>query len=256
MLRRLLNEPLAGRLLPKRLLAAHQRWSGAVRLVGPGLATLGSTKACATVADGDLLERILEGLARRPGRELRVLEWGSGLSTLYYPRWLQSRGVVVAWIALEYDREFFRTYLEPSLRCQGARVIWSEQLEESSLRAGNSPGSSPGVTAIVFDKGTVSPWTRGRLADRTVDLDEYVQAPRSFGIRFDAVLVDGRKRRRCLEEAAALLAERGVVVLHDAERTDYHCAFAAFRSGRRIGDQFWIGAQYDADFEDILAPSP
>ena len=219
---------------------------------GPPLPTLGSPKACATVRDADLLEEILAALATRTGGHLRVLEWGSGLSTMHYPRRLLSLGVTVTWITLENDRDFFKEHMATSLLQQDARVVWSED-RSRSLRSAWS--SSPGITAIVFDKGTISPFDPARSADRYVDLDDYVDTPRTLGMRFHAVIVDGRKRRRCLEEAASLLEDGGVALLHDAERPYYHCAFAAFRSGRRIGDQLWIGAQHDTDFMDLMPAS-
>jgi hypothetical protein len=65
-------------------------------------------------------------------------------------------------------------------------------------------------------------------------------------------LSTGRKRRRCLLEAASLLEPGGVALLHDAQHPYYHPAFAAYRSGRRIGDELWIGALDDRDFSDLV----
>jgi hypothetical protein len=79
--------------------------------------------------------------------------------------------------------------------------------------------------------------------DRHVDMDEYVNFPGQQNRRYDIILVDGRKRRRCLLEAAKLLKNDGVVLLHDAWRPYYNCAFDHFQSGRRIGDILWIGMQ-------------
>lgn len=56
----------------------------------------------------------------------------------------------------------------------------------------------------------------------------------------DLIIVDGRLRRRCLVEASKL---RGVVVLHDAQREYYHCAFELFAHQGRVGDMLWIGSQ-------------
>jgi hypothetical protein len=209
----------------------------------------GSTKAWASPRDADLLEEVLGTLAERSGGVLEVLEWGSGLSTLHYPDWLARRGVRVSWTTLEYDREFFRTFLEPGLLQRDARVVWSEELASR----GDALTDRAGVTAVVFDEGRIDPIEgSARAADRLRDLDDYVALPGTLGRRFHAVLVDGRKRRRCLREAAKLLDDDGVALLHDAQRPYYHCAFAAFRSGRRIGDELWIGAQAVTDFADLV----
>jgi hypothetical protein len=180
---------------------------------------------------------------------LNALEWGSGLSTLHYPEWLARRGVRVSWITLEHDRAFFRRYVEPALRERGAQIVWSEELGD----AGPTLGERAGVTAVVFDKGSINPIEgESPVADRVKDLDDYVALPATFGRRFHAVLVDGRKRRRCLGEAATLLEDGGIALLHDALRPYYHCAFAAFRSGRLIGDELWIGAQVETDFAGLV----
>ena len=67
-----------------------------VAQVSAPLPTRGSIKAFATPADAELLETLLLRTSARFHNTLRVLEWGSGLSTLHYPGWLRSRGVRVA----------------------------------------------------------------------------------------------------------------------------------------------------------------
>ena len=65
-------------------------------------------------------------------------------------------------------------------------------------------------------------------------------------------MVDGRKRRRCLLEASALLSDSGIVVLHDAWRTYYQCALETYPFARHIGDELWVGARRDPDLGSIL----
>lgn len=216
----------------------------------PLLENRGTTKAYATPADADLLEEILLRLAGRFEDQLRAFEWGSGLSTLHYPEWLASRGVRVSWITAEHDRAWFMQALEPVLRARGATIVRSDDLAEavSALRAGRQA-----LVAVVFDNGPdphdqPSDW----YLDRALDRDEYVALPCELGLRYHVALVDGRQRRRCLLEAAKVLEDGGVALLHDAQRPYYHSAFAAFRSGRRIGDELWIGAQFDTDFSDLV----
>ena len=69
---------------------------------------------------------------------------------------------------------------------------------------------------------------------------------------YSLAVIDGRKRRRCLLESARLLSPTGYAILHDAWRSYYHCAFNSFRSGRRFGDEWWIGSNIDTTFEDVL----
>lgn len=219
----------------------------------PALPTRGTDKACATPADADLLEDVLLRLGVRTDRLLRVLEWGCGLSTLHYPGWLASCGVSVSWLSVEHDRDFVRDLVEPALRRRGARILLSETLTSSRTKM---LVNEERVSVVVFDKGPINPLDRSptRHADRLKNLDDYVSLPSKLDTEFDLVLVDGRQRRRCLLEAMPLLHRRGAALLHDAQRPYYHCAFDEFVSGRRIGDEFWIGARERTDFTDIVPP--
>jgi len=59
---------------------------------------------------------------------------------------------------------------------------------------------------------------------------EYVYHPLNFDLKFDAILVDGRQRSRCLELAANRLTHKdSVVFIHDFwERFKYHEAVRAY----------------------------
>ena len=65
----------------------------------------------------------------------------------------------------------------------------------------------------------------------TLDLDEYIDFPSTLNIKFNFILVDGRKRAECLKRASTILASNGVAVLHDAEREWYHEGFKYYVSG-------------------------
>lgn len=97
-------------------------------------------------------------------------------------------------------------------------------------------------TAIEHDPAWASKVTFGlheSAAVRSVPVgDEYPSAIASAAP--DIAIVDGRLRRRCLLAAAP---RAGIVVLHDAQRDYYHCAFSAYRYQGRVGDMLWIGSQ-------------
>ncbi|RFA27947.1 hypothetical protein CAI21_13575 [Alkalilimnicola ehrlichii] len=69
-----------------------------------------------SVRDGEIIKDILCGYARRAGRQLSILEWGSGLSTLSYTRILDDVGAAYRWLSLEYDRGYFEGELIAKLR--------------------------------------------------------------------------------------------------------------------------------------------
>jgi hypothetical protein len=224
----------------------------------PWMSEQESEKAWMSVRDADLLELLLVGHAARSAPRAAVLEWGAGRSTLCYSRVLEERGLLGSWLSLEHNREFFLAEIAPQLdRRTAASYVLAESLRggASALRepADLFPGDAAAmVCAVVFDAGELRPYDPGRERDRHVDLDDYVALPASLDRRYDIVLVDGRKRRRCLLEASGLVRESGIVVLHDAWRHYYHCAFEAYEFRCRIGDMLWVGAQRDPDLGAFL----
>jgi hypothetical protein len=208
----------AGDSFPEVTLAAPSEW----------MSWTESEKAWMSVRDADLLEALLLMHARRLRRPIHVLEWGAGRSTLWYGTLLQARGLLGSWLTIEHNREFFMKELAPVFDSHPGRGYW---LVDDSLE--RDPPLDRGVA-----------YENDRVADRVVDLNDYVRLPSLLGRAWDLVLVDGRKRRRCLLEAAPLLSEQGVTVLHDAWRPYYECAFPAYSSGTHVGDELWVGAQH------------
>jgi hypothetical protein len=169
-----------------------------------------------------------------------------GKSTLHFTDLLQRTKIPFRWTTLEYDRDYFREVMQRPLE---ARPYAQVRFAEAPPPVGPRPeGSVEELEAVVYDRGKLSPFLAGHEADRQVNLDDYVTYPRGLGRRFDLIFVDGRKRRRCLLEAAALLKPRGVALLHDAYRAHYHCSFAHFKSQRMLGEILWIGSQCETNF--------
>jgi hypothetical protein len=210
-----------------------------------------SEKAWMSVRDADLLEVLLISHAESVGRPIHVLEWGAGRSTLWYSALLDTRGLLGSWLAVEHNREFFMRELAPDFDPHPERSYWLvEDVAELVPQLEREHRSLLGAT--VFDGGDLRPIEDGRLADRVVDLDDYVRMPSLLGRTFDLVLVDGRKRRRCLLEAAQMLSGQGITVLHDAWRTHYECAFPAYASATYIGDELWVGSQHPLELRAML----
>jgi CTP:molybdopterin cytidylyltransferase MocA len=184
---------------------------------------------------------LVEGMLRRRASAgfIDVLEWGSGLSTLHFSRKLRDWGASFRWLALEHDRSFFDATIAPNL----------EDVPDAWIYASGGPQDDGGrasraqrLELVVFDSGVLRPYLASGIADRSADLDDYVALPAKTGRRFNLILVDGRKRRRCLLEAIELLAPDGVVLLHDAWRPYYRCAFGSYPHHKRFGDILWAGA--------------
>lgn len=60
---------------------------------------------------------------------------------------------------------------------------------------------------------------------------------------FDVVLVDGKRRPDCIEAAKTMLKPGGVILLHDAQREEYHAACEGLRREVIEGsetDHLWV----------------
>lgn len=212
-----------------------------------------SHKAWMSIRDADILESLLLRLAAlKNGAPLRVLEWGCGRSTLWYGALLQAFGIPHTWLGVEHNREYFQKEVEALfLQAPGTQVVLADNVQ------GAPPPSldTLGRTVVVFDHGSVAPFDSGRMEDRLVNMDAYVALPARWGYHCDIAIIDGRKRRRCALAALRLLAENGVVMLHDARRLAYQSAFAAFPFHRTIGDDWWIGCKRPLDLDNLLPPA-
>ena len=158
-------------------------------------------------SDVDLIE------ARLVGNHLpaiNVLEWGSGGSTVHFPAALKSKGIKYHWLSLEYNASWY----------SHITALTRHDID---------------IEVVLFDVGN------NELQQRNAEMQNYIHYPASLNQKFDVIIIDGRKRRRCLLEAARLLNSGGAAFLHDAERTYYHCAFSSFRSGEFLSKKLWVG---------------
>lgn len=141
---------------------------------------------------------------------MEIFEWGSGGSTVYFSNLLRERGVNFKWTSVEYNKG------------------WFQQIDAATKEL-------PDVTVLPYLVNN------DRLRQRRTNMDAYVNAAKDQAKKFDFILVDGRKRRRCLLEAKYLLESSGMVALHDASRTYYHCALEEFTQGKFLTPDLWVG---------------
>ncbi|POX42668.1 hypothetical protein C3486_03595 [Streptomyces sp. Ru73] len=249
---------------------------------GPAPASAGHTSpyGLTSETDGELIGTVLLNAAayrdgQRDGgggkRPLRVLEWGSGRSTLAFPQLLADAGVPCHWTSLEHHRGHLDTELPPLLAARpgvSVRYMDGEPATGHDEAAGTdgvpyTPGTDGvRIDVVCWDRGPLHPhFGVSHYADRAADLDDYVAYPMTAAGAaeapgpYDVILINGRKRRRCLLTALRLLGERTAVLLHDAGRPYYHCALEAYPAGRFLGDALWIGGK-DQDLLTDLAFSP
>ena len=195
-----------------------------------------SPKAWMTERDADWLEAKILALAAQSSAEkpLRVIEWGSGRSTLYFTAMLAERGVPCQWLVLEHDRDYFDQQIKKDFLAHPGHYVHDAGRQDALPSAWTA-------LAIVFDV-RFAPYFDGTNPDhRAMPMDDYVNWPKDHGIRADLILVDGRKRRRCLETARDLITENGVIVLHDAGRPWYDAAWQGRPGWHRVGDDLAVG---------------
>lgn len=140
---------------------------------------------------------ILETLA-----PARILEWGSGGSTKAI---LERCPFVERFVSLEHDRAWHERVRE---------LVVDRRLELHLVEPDEPAPREPDAYK--------------RFADRAEQVRDsfasYVDFPATLGTTFDFVLVDGRARSFCIAAGWQLLRPGGVLVVHDAQRPEYHPA--------------------------------
>lgn len=135
---------------------------------------------------------LLAALGTLP-RPASILEWGSGMSSLYFSGKLDPDS---EWISVEHDGD------------------WAKFVE-----AGSQP--SPGAKVTIHHVAANAPL---RHPDDDGDLrsfKDYVAFPGRMDRKFDFILVDGRARVECLRIGWRILRQEGIMALHDSERDEY-----------------------------------
>lgn len=156
----------------------------------------------------------------------KCLEWGGGYSTLYFPHFVNKNS---KWITIDYNKD------------------WAAKIKDMNRNSN---------VEIFYIKPNNFPSSRDITEWGYRDLKDYLEFPARFG-NFDFILIDGGARRECLIKAHALLGDRGVVVLHDANDRRYHGPFALykyrvlFKDYRNSAGGLWIGSK-GVDIEDTF----
>ncbi len=149
-------------------------------------------------------------LLGKQNKKIDILEWGSGGSTVYFSQFLRDNNIQYNWLSIEYNKKWHDKISE----------IVSQDID---------------TEVVLFDVGN------DNLRQRNLEMNEYVNYPNTLNKKFDFILVDGRKRRRCLLEARSLIKFNGVVFLHDAQRKYYHCALEIYSNSLFVGAYLWKG---------------
>lgn len=137
----------------------------------------------------DSADLVAAHLAERPGA--RVLEWGSGASTV----WLSKRAGTVR--SIEHDTQW-------------ARVVSAGLPANCELLTVPAPAAS-----------ATTPVRSRKSGNEDRDFGAYVAAADDVPGEFDLVVIDGRAREACLERAVHRLAPGGVILFDNVDRRRY-----------------------------------
>lgn len=169
----------------------------------------------------------LEALAPR-----RVLEWGAGGSTRALLEGCES---ITRYVSIEHNPHWFAKIRDkvddPRLELYLVEAI---EDEPQPLTDGASEARAQRNREIVA-------W-RARAEVEPALMADYVAKPTTVeDPEFDLVLVDGRARAFCIRQGFELLRPGGTLVLHDAQRSEYHQALHAV--GRPVFLEPWEQGQ-------------
>ena len=141
----------------------------------------------------DVLEETIRNLEPK-----KCLEWGAGFSTVTFPGWLNGD---YSWLSLEHNKD------------------WAERMH--ILNTNNR-------VVIEYVAADSEPPYEDEFQDGSYnDFKTYIENPQEPG-SYDFILVDGRARKYCVRRSYELLSDKGVVVLHDANRKHYYDYFHLF----------------------------
>ncbi len=155
----------------------------------------------------DCLTEIIRRQRARTG-PLRVFEYGSGGSTLFWQR----QGAHC--VSIEHDPTWFGVVRS---RIDSKRVDYRLIVPRQSDSSNDRDPSDP------------TKYASGDAACQSYDFREYATAISTFpDEHFDIVLVDGRSRPACIMHAAPKVRSGGVLVLDNAEHEYYTRKAGAF----------------------------
>jgi hypothetical protein len=162
------------------------------------------------LTDLSVFEAVLETIKPR-----FVLEWGSGGGTKFV---LDNFKCIERYISIEHDDNWFK--------------IVKENIKDPRLELNLVPldGAHTHFEATRFPPKMFQKKKHKKMFDEFRQITEtepkhtktYVEKPKEFNLTFDFILVDGRGRNFCLPVAWELVRSGGAIILHDAQRPEYH----------------------------------
>jgi hypothetical protein len=183
------------------------------------------------------------------GEVLKIFEWGSGYSTLYYAAYLLQKGVDYEWHSIDNNRGWHEKVMQ----------LVDEKKLQSKVRLYLMEfkpfWEKPGWGSVPPPCGLFVPCSENEK--------NYINFPRQLGENFDVVIVDARFRRHCIQTTKEVLLPEGIAILHDAQKTHYHIGLDDFRYRKflntgswypfqKILNKIWIGSMGNSKIFETL----
>ena len=157
----------------------------------------------------------------------RMVEWGSGGSSR---AWLQMLPDLELLWSVEHDAQWAQTVRDeiddPRFHLVHEAPIGTEEPD-------HIPGNHE--TGMIHRE-----WCLLLEQDPSI-MAKYIDSPVDANVTFDVALVDGRARVHCMRTAFELVRPGGMVILHDAQREEYHAT--AHELGNPVFLEPWIQGQ-------------
>lgn len=179
-----------------------------------------------TSQERQLFKRVLDTFG---DRAIRIFEWGSGHSSVYYGKYLKNKGIPFEWHSIDNNK------------------IWHEKvkkiIKDTDLESYITLYLKEFIPFWEKPEWGKLPPDSGAFAPRSENEAAYIDFPTGLKGKFDVVLVDARFRRRCLETAREVVRLDGIVILHDAQKEQYNPGTESFPFRTFISSGSWYPFQ-------------
>jgi len=185
-------------------------------------------------------------------KRIRIFEWGTGFSTIYYSEYLRKKGAEFEWHTIDNNK------------------AWHEKVKSKVKKKGLQPyvqmylkeflpfWEKPGWVGIPAACGVFGPKSEREKA--------YIDFPLLLDDKFDIVIVDARFRRHCIQTAKQVLTPGGIVIMHDAQKEHYHVGLDDFQYSKffhsgswypfqKIPNKVWVGSVGNSKIFELLSDS-
>jgi len=183
-------------------------------------------------------------------KKIKIFEWGSGFSTIYYSEYLRKKGAAFEWHSIDNNK------------------AWHEKVKSKVNKKGLQPYVQLYLKEFIpfWEKsgwGTIPP-PCGVFSPKSENEKAYINFPKLLNDKFDIVIVDARFRRHCIQTAKETVFPEGIVIMHDAQKMHYHAGLDDFQynifihSGswypfQKIPNKVWIGSIGNSKIFELLS---